>query len=288
MQISQATQELRDLPSWAQAALHVGGAVVLTIIVNRIFTGVQHYSQELVRKRGGGVNDSELQKQTATVATTSRRIILLLLWLVALLLVLGAFKFQVAPLLAGAGVAGIAIGLGAQSLLKDMLAGVFLLADGHIRINDIVKINDVKGVVEELSLRTTVLRDENGAVHIISNGLIQQFSNLTRVYSYYVFDIPVEYERDPQEMLELLKAASDELFEEPEFAPLVIEPLDVLGVDRFAEEGVYVKARIKTQPNQQWKVGREINRRLKLRADAAGLRFATARRARNVVRQAED
>jgi small conductance mechanosensitive channel len=184
----------------------------------------------------------------------------------------------VKPLLAGAGVAGIAIGFAAQSLLKDWISGFFLITEGQIRLNDVVRVGDLSGAVEKISLRTISLRAFDGALHIISNGSITSFSNLTMSYSFYVLEVSVDYRDDPDRMMALMREVDESLRADPAFMSLILEPLEIVGVDRFAEEGVSVKARIKTLPSKQWPVGREFQRRLKMRSDAAGVRIATARR----------
>jgi moderate conductance mechanosensitive channel len=255
------------------AVVYVLGALLLAFLVSRLFRAVDRYSSQLIEARGGSEVD-ELSKQTSTISLLTKRWIIFAIWALALLAVLNAYGFDVRPILATAGVAGIALGFAAQSLLKDVISGFFLLADGHIRIKDVVTINGLSGVVEELSLRNTVLRGVDGAVHIVSNGSITQLSNLTRLFAYYVFDVSAEYTEDPDKVVAALNSAAEDARADPAFGALILESLEVLGVDRFTEQGVVVKARIKTIAGQQWKVGREINRRLQ----KSGFAFATAQR----------
>jgi small conductance mechanosensitive channel len=259
------------------AAVYLLGAGLLSYLTSRFFRGVHNYSSQLIRDRGGQ-EEIERQKQANTVASVARRLIVFLIWSLAILMAMRAFHFDIAPLLAGAGVAGIAIGFAAQNLLKDLLNGAFLLAEGYIRIQDTVTIQGISGTVEELSLRNTVLRGLDGAVHVFPNGVIQNFSNHTRQYSYAVFDIPVDFAEDPARAAALLTAAAAGTQADAAFHPAILEPLEMLGIDRFAEQGVYLKARIKTQPNQQWRIGREINRRYQQLARQAGVAIATAQR----------
>jgi small conductance mechanosensitive channel len=261
-----------------RAFVYIAGAALLSFCISLLFRKIARYSEQLIRARGGA-GGIELQKQTTTIATIVARAIHTLIWLVAALLALREFKFDVAPLLAGAGVAGLAIGFAAQSILKDWISGFFLLTEGRIRINDVVKIGDVSGVVEELTLRTTVLRSFDGAVHVFSNGGFQQFTNLTLGYSCAVFELPVGYDEDPARMAEILRAECEAMRSDPVFGPMILEPVEVVGIEKFLESGVVVKARIRTQPSQQWAVMREMHRRVKLACDAAGIRIATAQRA---------
>jgi len=256
-----------------EAGVYLIGALLLSLVIARLFKAIDRYSTRLIKARGGA-EGSEISKQTSTISLIARRSIIGVIWALALLAVLNVFGFDIRPILATAGVAGIAVGFAAQSLLKDFINGFFLLAEGHIRINDVVTINGLSGVVEELTLRTTVLRATDGAVHVISNGSISQLSNLTQLYSYALFDLSVDHEEDPDVVVAKLRSVAAELRSDPMYAPMILETIDVMGVDRFTEQGIIIKARIKTTAGQQWKVGRELNRRLL----KSGFQFATAQR----------
>jgi small conductance mechanosensitive channel len=178
-------------------------------------------------------------------------------------------NFDVRPLLAGAGVVGVAFGFGAQSVVKDVISGLFLLMENQMRINDVVTINGKSGLVEEINLRTTVLRGEDGVVHIFPNGSIQSLSNMTRDYSYYVLAISVGYKEDTDHVGYVLKQIGDELAQEEPFSKAILAPTELMGVDKLGDAAVVIKARIKTLPLQQWNVGREMNRRIKKRFQEA-------------------
>lgn len=175
------------------------------------------------------------------------------------------------PLLAAAGLGGLAIGFGGQSLVKDVISGFFILLEDSIRVGDVVEVAGVSGVVEEVKLRTITLRDLSGNVHIVPNGVIDKVKNMTKLYSYAVFDVGVAYREDVDEVMELLKAIADELQADPAFKGDMLEPLEMLGVDQFADSAVVIKCRIKTQPAKQWLIGREMNRRIKKTFDAQGI-----------------
>lgn len=273
--------QIRVMEVWAEraveASVYLGGAAVLSLFVVWGARRFAAYSGNLIQERGGR-DQIEVEKQTATIITLVRRILLALIWTLAVILALEKFKFDVKPLLAGAGVAGIAIGFAAQSLLKDWINGFFLITEGQIRINDVLKIGEFSGAVEKISLRTVSLRSFDGTLHVISNGSITSFSNMTMAFSYAVFEVPADYGQDADLMMDLMRKVDDSMRTDPEFAPLILEPIEIVGVDRFAEQGVMVKARLKTQPSRQWPVGREFNRRLKALADANGVVIATAKR----------
>lgn len=261
-----------------KVAVYLGGAAVVNFLFGKLLFALGRISTELIRERGGGI-DLERQKQTNTVKTIARRVLFSTIWGVAFLLALKEIGFDVGPLLAGAGVAGLALGFAAQSVLKDWIGGFFLLTEGEIRIGDIVKIGEVSGSVEKISLRTTVLRGYDGVAHVVANGGIQSFSNLTMSFSYAVFDVAVEYDEDPQRLMDVFREVGREMRSDDHYRRLILDDMDIAGVDRFTEQGVVVKARIKTQPSQQWNVGREVNRRLRDRCAQQGITIATAQRA---------
>jgi small conductance mechanosensitive channel len=269
------------LTSALHAAVYLVGAAVLTWVTSWVFKRFTLYTEHLVSARGGA-QSGELEKQTATIATTLRRAVVFGIWMLAIILALKEFRFDVAPLLAGAGVVGIAIGFAAQNILKDLLNGLFLLAEGRIRINDVVRIGEIAGTVEELTLRTTVLRGMDGAVHVFSNGTIDRYSNLTNLYSCHVIDLPVEMDIDPGVVVEHIGVVGKEMRDDLALGPLILEPIEIYGLDKFTEQGIVIKARIKTAPGQQWQIGREFNRRIKARLDAAGIAISTAQRQANV------
>jgi small conductance mechanosensitive channel len=268
------------------AAVYLIGAAILNFLLGALWRRLGHYSAELIRQRGGA--DHEFRKQTTTVADILRRTTLFVVWAVAISLALREFNFDVAPLLAGAGVAGIAVGFAAQNILRDWINGFFLLAEGNIRIQDVVRIGQLSGTVETLTLRTTTLRDYDGAVHVFSNGAIQSFSNLTISHSCAVFELAVEPEEEPARLGAALSAVVDEIRAEPRWAALIPGPAEIAGLDRFTEQGPVIKARLRTRAGEQWQVGREVNRRLFDRCRLEGIRLAIARRSVVEMRRREE
>ena len=206
-----------------------------------------------------------------------------LLWAIALIMILKELNFEVWPLVTGAGVIGVAIGLGAQSVIKDILGGLLLLIENQIRIGDVAVINGKGGLVEELNLRTTVLRGEDGAVHIFANGSIQSLSNLTREYSFYVFNLSVDYKENTDHAIQVLKEIADQLQSEEPYHSVVLAPLEVMGVDQLGDFAVVIKARFKTLPGQQWLIGREMNRRIKQRFEEAQIEMPFPTRTIHIV-----
>ena len=187
------------------------------------------------------------------------------------MMILSEVGVNLGPLLAAAGLGGLAIGFGGQSLVKDVISGFFILLEDSIRVGDVVEVAGVGGVVEEVKLRTIILRDLSGNVHVVPNGVIDKVKNMTKVYSYYLFEVGVAYREDVDEVMALLKAIAEELRADPNFTADILEPLEMLGVDQFADSAVIIKCRIKTEPSKQWRVGREMNRRIKKTFDAKGI-----------------
>jgi len=280
MQISQdALADLRRAEVWMpwvsrglKVIVILGTAWLVTRITGRAFSQLRIYATGVIARRGDS-NRVEVEKRAATIASAMRKIVSTLVWIIAAVMALTELNFHVEPLLAGLGVAGLAAGLGAQTLIKDWLGGLFLLIEDQIRIGDSVTINGISGAVSEINLRTTVLRGESGAVHIISNGSITALANLTRDYSYYIFETTIAHRADAIKALDILERAAAEIALEDRFRPVVLAPLEVMGVDRLTDKGATIRARIKTLPSQQYLVGRELNLRVKERFDAAGIAF---------------
>ena len=205
--------------------------------------------------------------RTKTLLTVARNALLVVLTVVTLLMILSELGLNIAPLLAGAGVVGLAIGFGAQKLVQDVINGAFILFQDLMSVGDVVRLGERAGVVEALSIRTVRLRDLAGVVHTIPFNSIEAVSNLTREFSFHVFDIGIAYREDVDEVIEIIKAVGEELQSDAEIGPLVLEPLEVFGLDQFGDSAIVIKGRIKTKPIKQWQVGRAFNRLIKRRFD---------------------
>lgn len=245
-------------------------AFILVRLINKWVPKLRQRIVDSMVRHGTGRN-GELEKRATTLGGIFRRTVATLIWMGAVVMSLREAGFDIGPILAGAGVVGLAVGFGAQNLVRDTISGLFMLIENQVRVNDVAIINGTGGLVEEINLRTTVLRSQDGTVHVFPNGAITSLSNMTREYSYYVFDIGVAYKEDTDRVVAALTEVADELMKEDQFRTLILEPLEVLGVDKLAESAVIIKARIKTLPIQQWTVGREMNRRIKKRFDELGI-----------------
>jgi small conductance mechanosensitive channel len=187
--------------------------------------------------------------------------------IVTAMIVLGALGIQIGPILAAAGIVGLAVGFGAQSLVKDVITGFFILLEDQIRVGDVVEIGQKGGLVEKISLRTTVWRDLAGNVHYVPNGRIDIVTNMTKDYSRYVFEIGVAYREDVDQVIELIKEVDADLSSDTAIGVDILEPMEILGLDQFGNSAVVIKARTKTAPIKQWGVAHKFNRRSKKKFD---------------------
>ncbi|MEJ2108931.1 MAG: mechanosensitive ion channel family protein [Acidobacteriota bacterium] len=217
------------------------------------------------------VTMSETEKRARTLGKIINSAGFVLIIGIALMMIMSEFNMDIMPIITGAGIAGLAIGFGAQNLVRDVISGFFLILEDQIRVGDVARINGTAGVVEAIKLRTTVLRDLEGVVHIFPNGEITQVSNLTKEFSYFVLNVGIAYKENVDNVMEILKDVGEELQQDSEFSKLVMEPLEILGVDDFADSQVTIKIRIKTLPLKQWLVGRELRRRIKNTFDSLGI-----------------
>jgi len=211
------------------------------------------------------------EKQVKTLIGLLRTICLTLVWVVGIVMSLGQIGLDITPILAGAGIVGLAVGFGAQNLVRDVINGFFMILENQVRIGDVAVVNGTGGLVEAISYRTITLRDLSGTVHIFPNGTVTTLANMTKGWSGYVLDIGVAYKEDTDRVSNVMKEVAKELQNDPELGPKILEPIEILGVDKFGESEVVIKARLKTLPIQQWAVGREYRRRLKKAFDEKGI-----------------
>ena len=192
-------------------------------------------------------------------------------WAVVAVICLDQIGLDVTPIVAGAGIVGLAIGFGAQNLVRDVISGFFLVLENQVRVGDVAVVNGTGGLVEAITFRTIVLRDLAGVVHVIPNGAITTLANMTKGWSGYVVDVGVAYKEDTDRVVDVMREVGEDLRRDPRLGPCILEPLEIFGVDDFKESEVTIKARLKTAPMRQWDVGREYRRRLKRAFDAHGI-----------------
>jgi small conductance mechanosensitive channel len=256
---------LQKVINWCLSnGLHIGLILILTGIALK---AAKVLSNRLISLAIIQKEDPEFQKRTQTLGSIIRYVLIIAIFIVAAMTVLKELGVEIAPVLAAAGIVGLAVGFGAQSLVKDVISGFFILLEDQIRVGDVVEIAGKGGLVEKINLKTTILRDLAGNVHYVPNGHIDVVTNMTKEYSRYVFDIGVAYRENVDEVIEVIKEVDEELRNDPEYKDDILEPIEIFGLDQFAGSAVIVKARTTTLPIKQWRVGREFNRRLKKKFD---------------------
>lgn len=214
---------------------------------------------------------TEQQKRVETLIRLIRQAIIIVIWTIVALVVLREFGVDIGPILASAGIAGLAVGFGAQNLVRDVISGFFMILENQVRVGDVAVVNGTGGLVEKVNFRTIVLRDLSGTVHVFPNGTISTMANLTSEWSAYVFDIGVAYKEDVDRVMGIMRQVGQEMRADNTFGPLMVDDVEVFGVDKFADSAVTIKGRLKTKPIKQWDVGREYLRRVKYRFDAEGI-----------------
>lgn len=220
-------------------------------------------SRRLSRRVEGHAQPStEMQRRAKTLASVMRSGLLLILWTVAAISVLSQVGVAIAPILAAAGILGVALGLGAQHLVRDFLGGFVILLESQYDVGDVIRVADVEGTVEAVFLRTTVLRAEDGARHVVPNGEVRVSSNLTKAFSRSMLTIPVPYGQDVDRAIAVARAVAERMRMDDPYRRLITRPFRVLGVDSYGAGGMEVSCYLETLPGEQWVVGRELRRRL--------------------------
>lgn len=248
-------------------------------IVKLLRTGLAQMEELLIRAtERTEISPGAAAKRIRTLSSVLWTITSGLLWFVVVLIALSQIGVNIGPILAGAGVVGLAVGFGAQHLVRDLVSGFFLLLENQIRVGDVAIVNGTGGLVEAVTFRTVVVRDQAGVVHVFPNGSINTLANATLDWSAYVIDVSVSYKEDTDRVVEIMRRVADDMRQETEYRQAMLEPIEIFGVDNFTDTAVTIKARFKTQPSLQYSVGREYRRRLKKSFDTEGVEMATAQR----------
>ena len=243
------------------AALRIFGILVAAFVVIRVGTAAaRRFEQQM--SRGTGLDVIERTKRAQTLGRILQKALSILVTSMAVLMVLREVDIDITPVLTGAGIAGLAIGFGAQTLVRDVISGFFLIVEDQVRVGDSAVVNGQGGLVEQVNLRTIVLRDESGTVHIFPNGEVKTLANMSKDFAYYVITVALPYEVDIDSAVSAMRDAAATVGNDPDFKPHILEPLDVYGVDAFEQGQLVLKARIKTVPQKQWLVGRELRKRI--------------------------
>lgn len=268
-----------DLVAWEEWLPQFLSIVIRLALVLLVAWGLNRLSRPLIHRLDEALGrhrerDGEQQRRVQTLVSIVEKVVSAAIWTLAGLTGLQVLGVNTAALLTAAGVGGLAVGFGAQNLVRDFISGFFILAEDQFRVGDVVVINGTSGTVQAVNPRTTVLRDLSGTVHTFPNGLIETVSNMTKEWARSVVEVSVPYTEDVDRVMALLQELGRELEADGEYGPRIAQPMSILGVDSFGASGVTIKLMITTQPGQQWGIGRELRRRIKNRFDAEGIRLA--------------
>jgi len=251
--------------NFAESALRIILLIVAGYVISKVVkVAVRHLEAVLIRL-GEGAEDvpGAVSKRVTTLMNVLRTISVVVIWGVVVVVSLEQMGLAVGPILAAAGVLGLAVGFGAQNLVRDVISGFFLILENQVRVGDVAIINGTGGLVEAVTFRTVVLRDLSAVVHVIPNGAITSLSNMTKGWSAYVINMGVAYKEDTDRVVEVMRKVADEMKTDPHYGPSMLDTIEIFGVDDFADSAVVIKGRLKTLPIKQWEVGREYRRRLK-------------------------
>lgn len=263
MEMMSRLSEGLDLGVWT-SAVAIALQIVLIIVLALV---AQVTSTRLIRsirvRIAARMTDGEQIRRAETLGRVLRYLATVLITVIAAIMVLSAVGISIAPFLGAAGVVGLAIGFGAQSLVKDYFTGMLLLFEGQITKGDIVKVADKAGVVEDLTLRFVQLRDYDGHVHFVPNGEITSVTNMTRNFAFAVVDVGVAYREQLDQVRDVIIREATQLAADIEFSTRILAPFEFAGVERWDDSAVILRGRFKVQPIEQWNVRREFLRRLK-------------------------
>ncbi|MDP9495866.1 MAG: mechanosensitive ion channel family protein [Actinomycetota bacterium] len=253
---------------WIKTAIVVAIAVVLYFVLMQVGT-------RFVNRIG--LRGPQAASRSRTLWLMVRRVIVVIIFIFVVLTIFTVWAFSLAPFLALGTVVGAAIGFGAQNVVRDVLAGFFILAEDQYQIGDTVSIGGASGTVEDIQFRVTVLRDFEGNVHYVPNGQITVTSNFTRVFAQPVIDVAIAYDQDVDRAMEVMLEELSRLGDDPSLEPMLRGPAEMLGIQDFGDSGIVIRGRLTSDGHQRAEVRREALLRIKKRFDAEGIRFSAAK-----------
>jgi small conductance mechanosensitive channel len=245
--------------SGARILIIAVGAYVFMRIVNG---AIGRFEKAVSGRRAGYASVVDTEKRVRTLTALLRSVVFVLVLGVAVVMVLKELGMDIAPIIAGAGILGLAVSFGSQNLVRDIISGFFIIFEDQVRVGDAAVINGKPGTVEEIKFRTIAIRDLDGTLHIFPNGSITQLSNQSRDWSRYIVDVRVAYGENLDYVIETLREIGKGLAGDKNYESLILEPMDVLGVDSFGPSEVVVRCMLKTLPQKQWGAGRELRKRV--------------------------
>ena len=256
----------------ALTALKILLILLLGVAAARVLRGAFSRLQKRLEKVASAAGPSpDLSKRASTIVGLLRTIATVALWTVLGIMMLSQLGLDIGPILAGAGILGLAVGFGAQNLVRDFLSGIFFILEDAIRVGDVAVINGVSGVVEHISFRTVQLRDFSGTLHVFAHGQVNTLANMTKDWSAALIEVGVAYQSDLDRAMEVMGQTASEMQSEEAWREKFIAPPEVLGVENFADSAITLRVRLRTRPGEQWSMGREYRKRLKQALERAGI-----------------
>ena len=240
-----------------------------TIVIRLLHAAIRQLQQRISSRHA--TNDLEWQRRATTLGGLLESVVVTAIGFIAVVMLLRELGIDIVPILATAGIVGLAIGFGAQNLVRDVISGFFLILEDQLRVGDLARINGVTGIVEQINLRTIVLRDAEGAVHVFPNGTVGTLANLSKHFAYAVVDVRVAYTEHLDRVMATISEIGAALLQDPAWQPLLLAPIDVPGVESIDGFSV-IRIRFKTQPLNQGKVANELRRRIVTTFVARGIR----------------
>jgi small-conductance mechanosensitive channel len=241
-----------------------------SIVVRVLHLAIKHLQFKVGRRHAK--TDLEWQRRATTISGLLESIVTVTVGFVAVMMLLQELSVDIRPILAGAGIAGLAIGFGAQNLVRDVISGFFLILEDQVRVGDIAKINGVGGMVEQINLRTLVLRDAEGAVQVFPNGTIGTLANMSKIYAYAVVDVRIAYSEHIDRVMATITEIGEAMASDPAWRLLLLAPIEIPGVESIADGFSVIRVRLKTPPLNQNKVANELRRRIVTTFVARGIR----------------
>ncbi len=257
---------------WGRQVSATGSQVAMVVVISAVaLEAATLFIQYLTARLRARAGDPRRAAQLNTLGPIFRSAVQIVILVLAAMTLLGQVGVQIGPVLAGAGVVGVAIGFGAQTLVKDFFTGFFLIIEDIVAVGDVVQIQAFSGTVEEMTLRTIRLRDFDGTLHIFPYGEAQIIHNMTKTFSFSAFDVPVRLDTDLDKAMAVMRQTFAGMRQDEACGPQILDDIEIAGVDLLSDVGIILKGRIRTQPQARWEVLREFNRRLKRDFDTAGI-----------------
>ncbi len=254
------------------SGLRIVLVVVIAFVTLKLFYRLIDRLEARIAARSGAFDSAlETGRRLTTVRNLLKHLVFIVVWGIAAMIILRELGVDIAPIIAGAGIMGLAVSFGAQNLVRDIISGFFMIMEDQVRVGDVAVVNGTGGTVEEINFRTIVIRDLEGTVHVFPNGTVTQLANRSKGWARYVVDVNVSYKEDPDRVANVLKRVGEELAKDPLFGGFILEPIQILGVDSFGGSGYTIKSMIKTLPLKQWDVGRELRKRIKNKFEIEGI-----------------